>query len=228
MRHPTPIRPGRREGAADQIGRGRGGRISARRALGLAPTHARHADGVHQAGDALAAHVHAVGGQLGVPAGHPVGAARARMNRLDLGAQGDVGPGARRQRPPAPRVVPAGGDPQDPAQGGETMGRPVSPRILGWDRAGLLGKPGPLFAEGLVLPPQPTELLPLVGREAISPLPGIAIGLGQPVADGLGGRLELLRQRLRRAALPHQFDDPLPKLRWVWRSTLRHRGLLPP
>src|SRR5258705_96704 len=34
-----------------------------------------------------------VGGQFGVHAGHAVGAAGARMNRLDLRAQGDVGSG---------------------------------------------------------------------------------------------------------------------------------------
>jgi len=45
------------------------------------------------------------------------------------------------------------------------------------------------------------ELLALVGREAIRALPRVAIGLGQPVADGLGGRLELLRERFRRAPL---------------------------
>jgi hypothetical protein len=47
------------------------------------------------------------------------------MNRLDLGAQGDVGPGARRARPLPPRIVPAGRDPQDPAQRGEAMGGPM-------------------------------------------------------------------------------------------------------
>ena len=62
---------------------------------------------------------------LGVHAGHAVGAAGARMNRLDLRAQGDIGPGARRERPLPPRIVPAGRDPQDPAQRGEAMSGPV-------------------------------------------------------------------------------------------------------
>jgi hypothetical protein len=43
-------------------------------------------------------------------------------NRLNLGAQGDVGPGTRRQRPLPPRVVPTGGDPRNLAQGGGPMG----------------------------------------------------------------------------------------------------------
>jgi hypothetical protein len=80
----------------------------------------------------------------------------------------------------------------------------------------------------MVRSPEPAELLALVGREAIRALPRVAIGLGQPVADGLGGRLELLRERFRRAALAHHLDDPLPELRRVRRSALRHRGLLPP
>ena len=42
-------------------------------------THALHADGAHEAGHALAADADAHGGQLGVHAGHAVGAARARM-----------------------------------------------------------------------------------------------------------------------------------------------------
>jgi hypothetical protein len=68
-------------------------------------------------------------------------------------------------------------------------------------RAGLLGKPGrgsfqdlSFFAKGLVLPPQPAELLALVGRQAVRPLAHVKIGLGQPAPDGLGGRLELLVQ----------------------------------
>ena len=41
-----------------------------------------YAGDAHQAGHALAADVHAVGGQLGMHAGHPVGPARAGMNGL--------------------------------------------------------------------------------------------------------------------------------------------------
>ena len=37
----------------------------------------------------------------------------------------------------------------------------------------------------------------------------------QPVADDLGHRLELLGERLGRALLAYQFDDPLPELRRV-------------
>jgi len=63
--HPEPIRPGRREVAADQIGRRRGGGIPARGALGLPAAHALHA----------------------------VRAALSLMNHLNLGAHGDVRPG---------------------------------------------------------------------------------------------------------------------------------------
>ena len=118
IRHPEPIRPDRGEVAANQIGRGDGGRISARRALELpaappcTPTaRMRRATRLRPMRTPAAAS----------SACTRVGPAGARMNRLDLGAQGDVAPGTRRQRPPAPRLVPAGGDPQNPAQGGETM-----------------------------------------------------------------------------------------------------------
>ena len=47
------------------------------------------------------------------------------MNRLNLGAQGDVGPRARRERPLPPGIVPAGRDAQDPALRGEAMSGPV-------------------------------------------------------------------------------------------------------
>jgi hypothetical protein len=60
----------------------------------LSPAHALHAGDPHQVGDALAPDMHAVGGQFGVHPGHPVGPARAAVDRLDLRAQRDVGPGA--------------------------------------------------------------------------------------------------------------------------------------
>ncbi len=42
--------------------------------------------------------------------------------------------------------------------------------------------------------------------------PGVALGLRQPVPDGLGRWLKLLGGRFRRAALTYQFNDPLPEL----------------
>src|SRR3989442_13974337 len=54
-------------------------------------------------------------------AGHAVGAARLTVDRLDLRAQLHIGPRSPRQWTLAPRVVPAGGDTQDAAHGGDRM-----------------------------------------------------------------------------------------------------------
>src|SRR5262245_1519173 len=59
--------------------------------------------------------------KLGMDARHAVGTARLVMDRLDLGAQLHIGPRPQGQRPLAPRVVPAGGDTQDAAHGGDRM-----------------------------------------------------------------------------------------------------------
>ena len=127
-----------------------------------------------------------------------------RLNRLNLGAQDDVSPGARNQWPLPPREGPTGGNSQDAAQRGDAMGGRcaltnsksldgIEPVSLTTPRPPLFSNL-PFFAESLVLPPQPAELLPVVGRQAVRPLARIAICLGQPVADGLGRRLELLGQ----------------------------------
>ena len=122
---PEAIRPDRGEVAADQIRRGRCAGIPTRRTVRLPSADALHAGDAHQAAYALAADVHAVRGQLGVHAGNSVGPARAGMNGLNLGPQGDVGSGPRGQRPLPPRIVAAGRDSQDAAQRGDAMGGPV-------------------------------------------------------------------------------------------------------
>jgi hypothetical protein len=59
--------------------------------------------------------------QLGMHARHPVDPARLAMDSLDLPAQLHVRASAEREGPLAPRVVPAGGDTQDAAHGGDRM-----------------------------------------------------------------------------------------------------------
>src|SRR5439155_20721735 len=66
--------------------------------------------------------------------------------------------------------------------------------------------------------------LTLLGREAIRALASIERGLLHPVPDRLGGGLELPAQLLWRSSLPHQLNEPRPKLWRVRSMALRHRG----
>src|SRR5438046_3536036 len=93
-------------------------------------------------------------------------------------------------------------------------------RILRWNRAGLPSEPGrgffqnlPLLAEDLVLAPEPPQLLALVRGQAVLAVAGVAIGLGDPVADRLRRRLELLRQLLRGPPASHPVHEPPATLR---------------
>src|SRR6266545_827467 len=71
---------------------------------------------------------------------------------------------------------------------------------------------------------EPAHLLTLLGREAIRALASIERGLLHPVPDRLGRGLELPAQLLRRPSLPHQLNEPRPKLWRVRSMALRHRG----
>src|SRR5712691_92216 len=108
-------------------------------------------------------------------------------------------------------------------------------RILRWNRAGLPSEPGrgffqnlPLLAEDLVLAPEPPQLLALVRGQAVLAVAGVAIGLGDPVADRLRRRLELLRQLLRVPPGSHHLNEPPLELRRVRDMRLGHRELLFP
>src|SRR5437762_11433394 len=86
-------------------------------------------------------------------------------------------------------------------------------RILGRDRAGLPSEPGrgffqdvTLLAKRLVLTTEALQLLPLLGRQTVLAAAVVAIGLGDPVADRLCRRLELLRQLFRGPPGSHQFN----------------------
>src|SRR5712691_7005452 len=101
-------------------------------------------------------------------------------------------------------------------------------RILRWNRAGLPSEPGrgffqnlPLLAEDLVLAPEPPQLLALFSGQAVLAVAVVAIGLCHPVADRLGGRLELLREPLRVTPGADQVDHAAPELRRVRWSGLR-------
>jgi hypothetical protein len=74
-------------------------------------------------------------------------------------------------------------------------------------------------------PPEPAEPLALAGRQAIQPLPGVVARLGQPLSDGLGGRIA--RLAACGAAPANQFDDPLSEFCPIRRSRLRHRDPFP-
>src|SRR5678815_1598116 len=106
--------------------------------------------------------------------------------------------------------------------------RPDSPsriRLLVGVRVGLPCEPGRGFCQDLalelelsVLPAQLSELLALDTAQHVFTLALVRVGLGHPVADGLGRALELARELVGIATGAHQRDDLAPVLRRVWRS----------
>src|SRR5439155_20527448 len=86
----------------------------------------------------------------------------------------------------------------------------------------------PLLAEDLILAPEPPQLLALLRGQTILAVAGVAIGLGDPVADRLRRRLELLRQLLRVPPGSHHLNEPPLELRRVRDMRLGHRELLFP
>ena len=89
----------------------------------------------------------------------------------------------------------------------------------------LPGSPVPGAAGGS-LTPEPAQLLALATGQPVGAAALITLGLGRPVADRLRRRLELPRQLLGRAPSPEQLNHLPAELRRIWRSGLRHRGLL--
>ena len=82
------------------------------------------------------------------------------------------------------------------------------------------------LAQLAVLTPQPSQLLALGTGQAVMRAALVTVGLADPVADRLGGWLELPSQFPRRAARAHQLDHLLPEPGWIGRTCKRHRGLL--
>ena len=123
--HPELIRPRRREGALYQVGRRPGVDRTRGRHDERAATGAPQLGGAHQARDPLATHPPAPRDQLGMDPWGPVGPARVAVNRLNRRRQRGVLSRPLTRGPSVPRVVPAGGDLQHSAQGGDRMGGPV-------------------------------------------------------------------------------------------------------
>src|SRR5208337_4836873 len=84
-----------------------------------------------------------------------------------------------------------------------------------------------LFAQHPVLAPQPGKLLPLLAGEPIEATAPIALRLRHPVANRLGGRLELLREIVRTTPCAHQLHHSAPVFRRIPCMTLGHRGSPP-
>ena len=114
-------------------------------------------------------------------------------------------------------VYPSTWHPPSPSFAWRTTGRPP--------RYGLLSKPGrgfcqdvPFFAQAPNLPTQPTQLLSLRSARPIPATPLVTVGLHDPVADHLCGRLELSGQLLRTASGSNQLNHLTPQGRRVRRS----------
>ena len=67
------------------------------------------------------------------------------------------------------------------------------------------------------LPAQAAHFRPLRGGQAVVAVVVIAIGLPEPVPNGLGGRLKLTDELLRRPSRPGELDGPRPQLRGIRR-----------
>ena len=130
VRDPEPIGCVGGEVALDQIRCRSGTRIPYRRPCPLAPTDAPQAGTAHQSGDPLAAHSVALSDEFGMDAGGAVGPARGAVDVTDAIEHCSVALGAGRRRPALPRVVPAGGDPQQPAHRGDRIEGPVGSHEL--------------------------------------------------------------------------------------------------
>ena len=120
VRDPQPIWPGRGELTIDEVRR-RPRRLIAHRRTELPAADSLQTHGPHQASDTLPADPDALRRQVRADPGRAVGAARLAVDDLDLRREFHIGPRPRRQRPLPPRVVPAGGDTQHPAHGGDAM-----------------------------------------------------------------------------------------------------------
>src|SRR4030095_3985812 len=98
---------------------------SDRRDQPLAPTDASQPGLLEQPRDALATAMHADGAQIAVKPWCAVGASRLLMERADLLGQLLVLHRPRTGLAALPRVVPASGDAQHTAHGGDGMGGPM-------------------------------------------------------------------------------------------------------
>ncbi len=115
VRYPELVASLRGEVAVHEIRGGSGVSISLRRPRTPSTRDPFDPGSAHESRDALATDSHAVGRELGVDAWDPVGPPRALVDLDDPVLQRLVRTRSRRRLPCAPRVVPAGGDAQQPA-----------------------------------------------------------------------------------------------------------------
>ena len=204
-------------------GRARASRIVVR--VSLAPADAPQAGTAHQSGDPLAAHRRS----LARRARHECGERRRCLARRD-GSRGCDRAAPRRSRPvsTAPGLATRSTRWWRPPAAGTSWRRDTWPGWLsrtrrpGRDRAGLPSEPGRGFCQYLaflaqpaVLAPEPSQLLALGTGQAVMRAALVTVGLADPVADRLGGWLELPSQLLRRAARANQLDHLLPEPGWI-------------
>src|SRR5262245_50391388 len=104
-----------------QVGRRARLWIASRRGDPFAPAHALHAGGAHEPRHSLAPDTDPPGGQLRLHSRRPIGSARLEVNGENRPRQLGVALRPRRERPVLPRVVPAGGDPEHAAHGGDRV-----------------------------------------------------------------------------------------------------------
>src|SRR5206468_5547504 len=109
----------------DEIGSGPRMAIANRGLPSLAATDAFQARRSHQAGDALAADVGPLGPQFGMDPRCPIGSSRSLVDGSDPFRQRLIFLRPRRKGTISPPVVPAGGDIQHAAHGGDRMHGPV-------------------------------------------------------------------------------------------------------
>ena len=138
----------------------------------FATTYALQACSTHQARNALATDPLPLGYKLLVYARDTVGAIRTLVNLHDPFRQSHIGLRSCRQRPLEPRVVPTGGDFQDPAHRGYFIEGLIGFHELvdsPWHRVGLPSEPGrgfckdlPLLSQLPILAAQSSDLLPLL------------------------------------------------------------------
>src|SRR5688500_8265622 len=74
----------------------------------------------------------------------------------------------------------------------------------------------PLFAQRPILAAKTPKLVALLGRQTVSSNAFVAIGLRDPIPNRLRGRLELLRQLLRRTTRADEIYQPTAELIRVW------------
>ena len=203
---PELVRAGRREtAAAPDPGAGRAVRGAHRRHRPLAPTDAPQAGLLEQPRDPLAADAHARRAQIAMNPRRAIRARATRRWKSRICSSSVASSRAARLAPPrAPRVVPAGGDAQHAAHGGEGMGglmrlhefepfggiEPVSRA----NQAAAFFRISRSSRSVAFSRRKRCSSVAFVGRQPVGASARIALRLRDPVPNGLRRRLELSGQ----------------------------------